>query len=212
MRLGLVAAATALVAVMACGPQAQVRLPVRTQPAPARSFGKPELFLVVRDARVKESSGLAASPTKDEWLYTHNDSGDSPRVFRIGKDGRVLAEILLPGIQAQDCEDIASARVAGVPMLYLGDIGDNEQKRRSVFVHRFREPGADGSVRGVETFELVYPDGARDAEAPGTCSSFKRPTASPPASTVCRERPSRAGTPWSGWGRCGLVATWRRLR
>lgn len=165
MKSRLVVALVAFALGAGCVPHAQVRLQPRPSAPKERSFGNPELFLVVRDQRVKESSGLAASPTRNDWLYTHNDSGDSARVFRIGPDGKVSAEIALPAVSVRDCEDMASATVGGVPYLYLGDIGDNEKRRDSVFVHRFREPGADGRVRRVETFELVYPDGPRDAEA-----------------------------------------------
>ncbi|MCX7801235.1 MAG: hypothetical protein N2109_12950 [Fimbriimonadales bacterium] len=149
-----------------CLPPAQVqtRAP-RFAPPARRSYGQPVVHCVVRDPRLKESSGLASSRLRSEWLYTHNDSGDTPRVFRIGPDGRVVAELVLPGIRAGDCEDIASAVVAGRPYLYLGDIGDNERQRPSVRIHRFLEPGEDAKVGKVESFELVYPDGPRDAEA-----------------------------------------------
>jgi hypothetical protein len=68
-------------------------------------------------------------------------------------------------VETEDCEDIASALVEGKPFLYLADIGDNQRKRSSVFVHRFPEPGESGKVAKVESFELVYPDGPRDAES-----------------------------------------------
>lgn len=151
---------------LGCAPTAQVGPPdPPTKSAARRSFGTPSLYCVVRDARLKESSGLAASRLRADWLYTHNDSGDSARVFRIGSDGRIVAELTLPGVRVKDCEDIAAASVAGRPYLYLGDIGDNERKRPSVFVHRFLEPGEDAKVGKVDSFELVYPDGPKDAEA-----------------------------------------------
>ena len=119
----------------------------------------------LQDPRITESSGLVASSTSDDVLYTHNDSGDVARFFAIDRHCRTLATFLLSGVQARDWEDIS--RGPG-HTLWLGDIGDNSAIRdRGILVHRVTEPGpAEGVVRVASTaYRLHYPDGPHDAEA-----------------------------------------------
>src|SRR4029453_5639370 len=52
--------------------------------------------------RIQESSGLALSRRHPEVLWTHNDSGDRPRLYAVGADGRTLATRALAGVQARD--------------------------------------------------------------------------------------------------------------
>lgn len=40
---------------------------------------------------ISESSGLVASRTHDGVFWTHNDSGDAPRIFAIDRSGALLA-------------------------------------------------------------------------------------------------------------------------
>lgn len=120
-----------------------------------------------------EASGLAASRRHVGVLWAHNDSGDSARVFALRTDGVHLGTYNLSGISAMDFEDMAVGRgpIAGVDYLYVGDIGDNGNSRPNIRVHRVAEPMVDpdgplvtGTLTGVQTMTLVYPDGPRDAE------------------------------------------------
>lgn len=127
-----------------------------------RSFGAPASFAKLADTRIDESSGLAPSRTFAGIYYTHNDSGDSARVFAFDKTGKTLATINLSGTKAIDCEDIASTK----SHLYLGDIGDNAEKRKTILIYRFAEPKKlDGEMTvEPEILELSYPDGPHNAE------------------------------------------------
>ncbi len=102
-----------------------------------------------------ELSGLVASRTRRGVLWTHNDSGDSPRLLELGTDGRLHREVGIPGGENVDWEDIA----ARGDLLYIGDIGDNDSQRPSVAVQRVRESGAPAGRQ-----ELRYADGPHDAE------------------------------------------------
>jgi len=126
------------------------------------------VLLTIRDPRITESSGLAASVRHPGVLYTHNDSGDAPRVFAIGPDGLVLATLTLRGAAARDWEAMAVGRdAAGRPALFLGDIGDNLHGAwPSVSVYRVTEPAVlrDATLAATR-YRFRYADGARDAEA-----------------------------------------------
>lgn len=118
---------------------------------------------VVRDDRVVEASGLARSTYKRKILWTHNDSGDGPRIFAIRRNGTTAAVVRLRGASAIDWEDMTAG--AG-HSLWVGDIGDNARSRDTISVYRVREPRKlrSRSVRAAH-FRLAYPDGAHDAEA-----------------------------------------------
>lgn len=127
----------------------------------------------VTDPALVEISGIAASRRNAGIWWVHNDSGDSARVFALDETGAVRATLSLPGITAIDFEDVAVGEgpVAGSPYLYVGDIGDNAAARSEILVHRMPEPAVattgttTGTIVGVETLRLQYPDGPRDAES-----------------------------------------------
>jgi hypothetical protein len=133
----------------------------------AAAGDRAQVAFTIRDPRVTESSGLAASRLHPGVVYTHNDSGDAARVFALGPDGRVLATLRLAGVRARDWEAIAAGRdERGRPALFVGDIGDNRGTWPSVAVYRISEPAVlrDATVP-ARRYRLRYPDGPRNAEA-----------------------------------------------
>ena len=143
--------------------------------ASAATAADPVVDRILTDPRITESSGLAASRVHPGVLWTHNDSGDSARIFAIGRGGETVAAYSLAGQEARDWEAMAPGQDdARRPALFIGDIGDNSAERsRGILVHRVTEPTrlADGFLRPV-SYRLRYPDGPHDAETllvePGT--------------------------------------------
>ncbi|MCP4809186.1 MAG: hypothetical protein GY913_12775 [Proteobacteria bacterium] len=124
-------------------------------------YGEPEALGAVDDA-IDEASGLAISTSNIVW--THNDSGDTPRVFAMDLSADLLGTWTLTGVPSGDLEDIAF----GPDGLVLGDIGDNDKDRDTVRILRFAEPSDpsdDGAITDVEELTLSYDNGPRDAEA-----------------------------------------------
>lgn len=115
------------------------------------------------DDRIVESSGLARSTYPRSLLWTHNDSGDSPRVFAVKRDGSTRAVLRLKGADAVDWEDISTGPGHTI---WVGDVGDNDASRDHVTVYRFREPRSPQSGRVRATaYDFTYPGGPRNAEA-----------------------------------------------
>jgi DNA-binding beta-propeller fold protein YncE len=114
------------------------------------------------DSRIIESSGLARSTYDREVLFTHNDSGDSARVFAIDPSGKTQAVLSLGGVKSRDDEDIAAGPNH---TLWLADIGDNWLRRDDYRVYKFTEPAnlSTQTVRAT-TYRLAYPDGRHNAE------------------------------------------------
>ncbi|RJL33164.1 hypothetical protein D5H75_09950 [Bailinhaonella thermotolerans] len=122
----------------------------------------------LRDSRITESSGLAASPTHPGIVYTHNDSDDAPRFYAVGTDGRTRAAYTLSGASARDWEGMAAARDprTGRSYLWFGDIGDNlDGAWRDISVYRVPEPRRlSGGVLPATRYRFRYEDGPRNAE------------------------------------------------
>ncbi len=124
----------------------------------------------LQDKRINESSGLGASRRYPDLFWTHNDSGDSARLFLINKEGKTITVVNVKGAKAADWEDMAIAGDEEKAWVYAGDIGDNLEVRDAIMVYRFREPEIDLknppaqiSVN-CEKMALTYPDEPRNAE------------------------------------------------
>ena len=135
--------------------------------APGRRVG------VVETDLIREASGIVASRQNAGVLWVHNDSGDGPRLYALDTHGKLLGVCVVTGARARDWEDIAigPGPEAKRHYLYIGDIGDNSGRYRSVRVYRVPEPKVDRAAafgrmhtERADTIELTYPDKPRDAE------------------------------------------------
>ena len=118
----------------------------------------------VRSDDLTEASGMVASRRRPGWFWTHNDSGDGPRIFGIGPGGQAQV-VSVSDAAALDWEDIAPDRTAAGDGLWLGDIGDNREQRSSIDLYRVPEPDAATRSVAAARLTLQYPDGSHNAEA-----------------------------------------------
>ena len=137
--------------------------------APAASAaGKDDrVAFTIRDQRITESSGLAASTRHPGVVYTHNDSGGVPKIFALGPDGRVRAVLTVGGASARDWEGMAIGKDArGRSAIFVADIGDNLGGAWPyVTVYRIPEPSQVRSqTLRATAFKIKYQDGPRNAE------------------------------------------------
>jgi hypothetical protein len=110
------------------------------------------------DPAIVESSGLAVV---DGLLVTTNDSGDSGRVFAVDPATGQTVGVTAWSAEPDDVEALAPA---GDGEVWVGDIGDNVADRDSVSVARV-PIGRQSADVDVPSYELVYPEGPRDAES-----------------------------------------------
>ena len=126
----------------------------------------------ISDQRCDEISGLASSRRYPGFLWAHNDSGDSARLFLVEeKTGRVAAIVNIVNATALDWEDIAIAGSGDKAQIYIGDIGDNLELRPFVTVYRLNEPMIEVASRqtveikvSAQSLILHYPDAPHNAE------------------------------------------------
>ena len=114
---------------------------------------------------VPEASGVAASRRTPGLLWSMNDSGE-PMLFAFDASGAMKARVRVTGAKTDDWEDLASAQCPQGSCLYIADVGDNRESRRTITLYRVPEPRTeDQATAPAETFTASYPDGAHDAEA-----------------------------------------------
>ena len=145
------------------------------------SFGPRVVKGTLNTDLIDEASGLAASRLNENVLWTHNDNGDSARIFAITTDAELLGIYNLKNnARNHDWEDIAigPGPATGVSYIYIGDIGDNTAKRNTIQVYRIPEPVVTNAsnppnpnnapsfniTSNIEQFNFKYPDGKHNAE------------------------------------------------
>lgn len=135
--------------------------------AAATTPSGPERVVTLRDPRLTESSGLVLSPTHPGLAWTVNDSGSGPVVYGVStRTGATRAVLRLRNVDFRDTEALTATTGAdGRGLLWVGDIGDNNQVRDSVVLRVVREPRrvSSASVTPV-SLRLRYPGGPVDAE------------------------------------------------
>jgi WD40 repeat protein len=120
----------------------------------------------IKDPRITESSGLAASHLHPGVYWTHNDSDDGPYIYAVdSRTGKTVATLTLTGVGAP--RDVEAISIGPGNQIYVGDIGDNLGGTWDhVWIYKLPEPKVlkDETVRATQ-YVVKYADGARDAEA-----------------------------------------------
>jgi hypothetical protein len=134
----------------------------------APSTPAPVISGVMADARLSETSGLAASRARPGSFWVNNDSGHAPELHLMSAAGTRLASITVEGVRNVDWEDLAAFDLEGKRYLLVADTGDNGGLRRTLELVVIEEPAVvtDGMrVTPAWTLRFRWPDGARDCEA-----------------------------------------------
>ncbi len=132
----------------------------------------------IKERKINEASGLAASRINKGILYTHNDAGDKSHLFMIDDKANFIGTLRLGGAKLRDLEDLAigPGPEEGVNYLYVGDIGNNQKYLNGMTVYRLPEPDLSQfslseekgiyeiDISAYDVIRFTYPDGRRDAE------------------------------------------------
>jgi hypothetical protein len=127
----------------------------------------------IGDERIHESSGLAASRDGSHDLWTHNDSGDTARLFRLSPQGKPLGTLQVGQARALDWEDIASGVFQGRRLIWIGDLGGNSKPRKFFEIYAVEEPEIDKGKTPpftwkrdcLWTLRLEFPEAGLDFES-----------------------------------------------
>jgi len=116
--------------------------------------------------QITESSGLVKSRKYSGVYWTHNDSGDSARIFAITEIGKIIKPKWFKGkytgieiIDATniDWEDIATDSEGN---LVIGDFGNNWSFRQDLCLYVIKEPNPYETLKAgiIKKINFKYPD------------------------------------------------------
>ena len=118
-----------------------------------------------------ENSAAALSRTQPGVFFTVNDSGNDALLFALDTTGADRGVWRVNGATNVDWEATSVGPCVAVPndCVYIGDTGDNRERRPSRVIYRVREPAArqagfTGDV-AAQALPYQYPDGPHDVEA-----------------------------------------------
>jgi len=121
------------------------------------------------ESQLHEASGVAASRRFSPRLYHINDSGDDGKFYVTDMEGKGTRDIRVAGFNPEDTEALSLGPCpenARSSCLYIGDIGDNDAKRKSIEIAVVDEAqNFTDTVKPRAILKLHYPDGPHDAES-----------------------------------------------
>lgn len=132
-----------------------------------------------------EASGVALSTTAPGLIFLVDDGTGTADLAVVDEQGALVARVDLDGMSASNAEALSAGPCgAAVPRpdggtdgscLYVGDIGDNAERRSQVVVYRATEPDLSGRVTGAplgdpitvgtDEWHYTYPDRPQNAES-----------------------------------------------
>ncbi|KAK7489187.1 hypothetical protein BaRGS_00019565, partial [Batillaria attramentaria] len=115
-------------------------------------FSKHQKLGKVKDLRLDEASGLAASRKHPGVFYTHNDKGGRARIFALSAEtGEVLATLKIEGAVNKDWEDIC--------------VGPSASGKAANTIYKVREPDTiqNDSLKVEDTLKFKWRE--QDAES-----------------------------------------------
>ncbi|MFF1682127.1 WD40 repeat domain-containing protein [Streptomyces sp. NPDC058256] len=120
----------------------------------------------IKDPRITESSGLAASRQHPGIYWTHNDQDNGAYLYAVdSRTGETVATITMTGVGTP--RDVEAIQIGPDNQIYVGDIGDNDGVVWDyVWVYQLPEPKElkDQTIRTTQ-YVVKYSDGPRDAES-----------------------------------------------
>lgn len=132
------------------------------------SFTLPEVDLIdlapsatFESNSIRESSGIVKSRKHPDLFWTHNDSGNSPYIFPITREGKTAWKtfddkgVRIHGAVNKDWEEICYWK----ENILIADIGNNLNKRKDLLLYLITEPTLDASLTDtISTHHLAWPD------------------------------------------------------
>ncbi|NTU42490.1 MAG: hypothetical protein HGA78_05465 [Nitrospirales bacterium] len=135
-------------------------------------YGEGRKIAELANRAIDESSGIACGRANRDVFWTHNDSGDKPRLFAFNRKGEELSVVTVLNARNRDWEDMASFTYEGRHFLLVADVGDNLSRRDDYTLYIVAEPEleagkgrVDISVVPFQTIRFHYEDGPHNCES-----------------------------------------------
>jgi len=116
------------------------------------NFGRLEM-LAKLPAKLNENSGLELLGTEAVWII--EDNGNKDHLYAVDLEGNIIRDLNVKDAQNEDWEDLAQDEEGNV---YIGDFGNNDNKRKNLAIYLVRDPaGAERSSVQAEKIQFSYP-------------------------------------------------------
>lgn len=104
--------------------------------------------------RLDENSGLATYGDSTVWVI--EDGGNKDEIYQINLKGNIVKSLKVKNGDNQDWEDLTTDKAGN---LYIGDIGNNANKRKDLVIYKLPNPTIEpGDKIDAEKIKLHYPD------------------------------------------------------
>lgn len=134
-------------------------------------FGSEQQIAIIDDIELTEASGMVASISHADKYWVINDRGNPAKIFLIDDKANITKSYWLENAINYDWEDLAifTDQSDGKPKVVVADIGDNQAIRDHIRLYIFDESeiinNTDTIIYNIETLNMKYEDGPRDADA-----------------------------------------------
>jgi hypothetical protein len=126
---------------------------------PTEVFAPAQRISELKNKKLKEISGLAASRQNPGLFWVHNDSGNKPEIYLIDTSLEIHLTCRIGDVENRDWEDIAvgPGPEDGKWYVYVGEIGDNDGRYEYKHIYRFEEPLLEKGSRKytIQSFDTI---------------------------------------------------------
>jgi hypothetical protein len=101
-----------------------------------------------------EEVSAAELTNQSNLIWTIQDSGNDSNVYGLNAKGQIIKTISITNASNIDWEDLTSDRFGN---LYIGDFGNNNEKRKHFRILKLKESDLEKSSAEVEVIEFTLP-------------------------------------------------------
>jgi len=103
---------------------------------------------------LQENSGIVSMRKKHLWLI--EDSGNTDQMYETNFKGKIIRKLKVKNATNKDWEDLTKDPEGNV---YIGDIGNNQSKRKDLVVYKIPNPEKEkGKKIDAEKIRFYYPE------------------------------------------------------
>lgn len=111
-------------------------------------------FIEKLPSKLEENSGLVSYADSSVWVI--EDSGNSNAIYKVNFKGDIIKKIDVKDAKNIDWEDLSKDKNGN---LYIGDIGNNKNKRKSLAILKLPNPEIEkGDKIDAEVIQFNYPE------------------------------------------------------
>lgn len=148
----------------------------RSSPSPSATDAPMVRVVPLAPGVSDEASGIAASTTVPDRFFLIDDGTGADELAVVDDRGTLVTRVTLTGMDADNAEALGGGPCGSIPViggarqcLYVGDIGDNRERRDDVVVYRAGEPDLTGAgphlTVAADEWRYTYPDRPQNAES-----------------------------------------------